>query len=133
MVEWLRGFGERALTELTFYDFEFIGNTWLLDEKRVVVDEELFITGDREYFLWIDWIWLSAYLFKRINGFPGILRLMRLNPPFKHKKYNPYGIDVFVSEPDQKYILIRWNGEKLRYVRCASTNDLDSSGIPVRC
>lgn len=115
--------GDTAIVLLKAEGFEFVGHTWLLDDEREVVDEYLFISEDKQYFLWLNFIDGTAYLYKLTNEKPEA-RLERLNPPYGHP-------DIFVSEPDQQFVEVHDKDNVYYYRLCYKSYDLNHT--PLEC
>jgi len=61
--------------ELRACGWKFVGYTYLWDDKRIVEDEELWISGDGHYILWVNHIDAVWFLYRRIERAEETLRL----------------------------------------------------------
>ena len=107
--------------------YQFLGHTWLPDQGREVVDEELWMDINKQFFLWIDYINIVAMLYKRVDSVPDDIIWERLNKFGKQP-------EIYVSTDEkQRYIKVIMQGETLYFRKCIVADDFIEEGIPIEC
>ena len=118
--------------EITLRGFKFLGYTYLYDDRREVLDELIFMSRDKEYILWLEWIGGTWSLYKRIKR----------EPPAKwhdHPILPPDSrIQIYASrdycEDDRgwRWLKVVYRDGKVEYYEYCDGDDVDD-GIRLQC
>ena len=109
------------------WGFRFLSYTWLPDQQRTQPDEELWIYYNGDLFLWLNYVDLVAWLYKRVESAPRGVKWELITKPGE-----PFA--VYASE-DQRWVRITFppRGTEWFFRKCAEVDDFVEEGIPVTC
>jgi len=111
---------------LVSHGFVFLCYTWLPSQNRAQYDEELWLNPEG-LFLWINYVDLVAWLYKRVGNAPRGVKWELITKPGE-----PFA--VYASE-DQRWVRIVFPPQSTEWLfhRCAEVDDFVKEGIPVTC